>query len=79
MCTDSFPSSVFPHGTKKLHLSVEERIPNSVRKQLRGRGHKVEVKGPWTLGATSAIVVDPETGVLSAGADPRGDNYALAW
>ena len=77
--TDSFPSSVFPHGTKKLHLAVEARIPKSVRKRLRGRGHKVEVKGPWTLGATSAIVVDPETGVLSAGADPRGDNYALAW
>ena len=77
--TNSFPSSVFPHGTKKLHLSVEERIPNSVRRQLRGRGHKVEVKGPWTLGATSAIVIDPQTGVLSAGADPRGDNYALAW
>ena len=77
--TESFPSSVFPHGTKKLHLSVEERIPKSVRRQLRRRGHKIEVNGPWTLGATSAIVIDPETGVLSAGADPRGDNYALAW
>jgi gamma-glutamyltranspeptidase len=31
------------------------------------------------MGATSAILIDPETGVLSAGADPRGDNYALAW
>ena len=77
--TESFPSSVFPHGTKKLQLSVEERIPQSIRKQLQRRGHKVEVSGPWTLGATSAIVVDPESGVLSAGADPRGDNYALAW
>ena len=77
--TEAFPSSIFPHGTKKLHLAVEERIPHSVRKQLRKRGHKIEVNGPWTMGATSAIVVDPETGVLSAGADPRGDNYALAW
>ena len=31
------------------------------------------------MNATSAIVLDPETGVLSAGADIRGDNYALAW
>jgi hypothetical protein len=37
------------------------------------------VRGPWTLGATSAIVIDPETNMLSAGADPRGNNYALAW
>jgi gamma-glutamyltranspeptidase/glutathione hydrolase len=47
--------------------------------ELRRRGHRVTVNGPWTMSATSAIVIDPATGVLSAGADPRGDNYALAW
>ncbi|HYM11588.1 MAG TPA: hypothetical protein VEU62_12700 [Bryobacterales bacterium] len=55
------------------------RIPEDVARKLERRGHKVNLRGPWTMGATSAIVIDPQTGVLSAGADPRGDNYALAW
>ena len=31
------------------------------------------------MGSLAAIVVDPKTGVLSAGADPRVDAYAIAW
>jgi gamma-glutamyltranspeptidase/glutathione hydrolase len=77
--TTSFPSSVFPHQMKPGEMAVEDRIPPEVRQELERRGHKVQVRGPWTLGATSAILVDPATNVLSAGADPRGDNYALAW
>ena len=75
--TTSFPSSEFPHTMYPGHLPIEDRIPEDVRNELEKRGHKVEVQGAWTLGATSAIVIDQ--GVLSAGADPRGDGYALAW
>jgi gamma-glutamyltranspeptidase/glutathione hydrolase len=50
-----------------------------VRKELAARGHKVRVVGPWSLGSNAAIVIDNETGVLSVGADPRVDAYALAW
>ena len=77
--TTSFPASEFPHTMYPGQMSVEDRIPEPVRAALKERGHKVEVKGPWTMNATCAIVVDGETGVLSAGADPRGDSYALAW
>jgi gamma-glutamyltranspeptidase / glutathione hydrolase len=77
--TTSFPASEFPHTMYPGHIAVEDRIPERIRTELEARGHKVEVKGPWVLGASSAIVIDPATGVLSAGADPRGDNYALAW
>lgn len=77
--TKSFPSSVFPHAMSPGHLSVESRIPAGVIKELKRRGHRVQVHGPWSMNATSAIVIDPETDVLSAGADVRGDNYALAW
>lgn len=77
--TTSFPSSVFPHTMHPGRMAVESRIPAAVVEELRRRGHRVTVNGPWTMSATSAIVIDPETGVLSAGADPRGDNYALAW
>jgi len=61
------------------NMAVESRIPESAQADLASRGHNVEVKGPWMMNATCAIVIDPATGVLSAGADPRGDNYALAW
>ncbi len=77
--TTSFPASDFPHTMYPGEMSVESRIPEDVREDLIKRGHKLNVVGPWTLGATSAVVIDPETGLLSAGADPRGDNYALAW
>jgi gamma-glutamyltranspeptidase/glutathione hydrolase len=60
-------------------VAVERRVAEDVVRELEKRGHKVRVNGPWTMSATSAIVIDPVTGVLSAGADPRGDNYALAW
>ncbi len=77
--TKGFPSSVFPHAMSPGHLSVESRVSSDVIEELRRRGHRVEVHGPWSMNATSAIVIDPGTGVLSAGADVRGDNYALAW
>jgi gamma-glutamyltranspeptidase/glutathione hydrolase len=77
--TTSFPASDFPHTMYPGEMSVEARIPAAVREELVKRGHKLKVTGAWTLGATSAIVIDPKTGLLSAGADPRGDNYALAW
>ena len=77
--TTSFPASDFPHTMYPGEMSVEARIPEAVREELIRRGHKLKVTGAWTLGATSAIVIDPKTGLLSAGADPRGDNYALAW
>jgi gamma-glutamyltranspeptidase/glutathione hydrolase len=60
-------------------LGVEERIPEAVRTALAARGHKVRVSGPWSQGSNAGIVIDPLTGVLSAGADPRVDAYALAW
>ncbi|MCW5980628.1 MAG: gamma-glutamyltransferase family protein [Bryobacteraceae bacterium] len=77
--TTSFPSSVFPHTMYPAAMAVENRVPESVIRELERRGHRVTVRGPWSMNATSAIVIDPETGALSAGADPRGDNYALAW
>jgi len=77
--TSSFPASTFPHGMKTGEVGLEDRVAEAVRRELENRGHKVALRGPWSLGATSAILIDPLTGVLSAGADPRGDNYALAW
>ena len=77
--TRSFPQSYFPHSMYPGEMSVEERIAESVRAELLKKGHKLKVAGPWSLGANAAIVIDSATGVVSAGADPRCDAYALAW
>ena len=77
--TRSFPASPFPHTMYPGEMSVEGRISEAVQEVLKKKGHNLKLSGPWSLGLNAAIVVDLETGVLSAGADPRADAYALAW
>jgi gamma-glutamyltranspeptidase/glutathione hydrolase len=75
----SFPSSPFPHTMYPGDLSVEARIPETTRQALLTRGHQLRVAPGWSLGSNAGIVLDPVTGILSAGADPRVDAYAWAW
>jgi gamma-glutamyltranspeptidase/glutathione hydrolase len=77
--TRSFPASPFPHTMYPGEMSVEQRVPEAVRAGLIARGHKLRVGGAWTMGSLAAILVDPKTGVLNAGTDPRVDAYAIAW
>ena len=75
----SFPASPFPHTMYPGDMSVESRIPEATRQALIAKGHKLRVTPPWSLGSNAGIVIDANTGVLSAGADPRVDAYAWAW
>lgn len=77
--TRSFPASPFPHTMYPGDLSLEGRISDSVRSELARRGHKVNMRGPWSMNDSAAIVVDPATGTVSAAADPRSTVMALAW
>jgi len=77
--TRAFPSSPFPHVMYPLDLGVEDRVPEAIRSRLRRMGHKLRVSPPWSIGSNGAILLDPSSGVLHAGADPRADAYALAW
>jgi len=77
--TRSFPASPFPHTMYPGDMAVEARIPEATREALIARGHKLRVQPAWSMGSNAGIVVDPITGVLSAGADPRVEAYAWAW
>ena len=77
--TRSFPASPFPHTMYPGDLGVESRIGEKVRQALIAKGHKLRVSGPWSMSEMAVIVIDPKTGVLHAGADPRNDAYAWAW
>jgi gamma-glutamyltranspeptidase / glutathione hydrolase len=62
-------------------LRVEPEIGDEVIEELRRRGHQVRATEPFSsaMGHAQAIRVDWENGVLSGGADPRADGYALGW
>lgn len=62
-------------------LEIETRIPSEARDGLIALGHELQLVGEWSplLGGGQGIMIDPDTGVLCAGADPRRDGYAMAW
>jgi gamma-glutamyltranspeptidase/glutathione hydrolase len=66
------------NGTELL---MEGRIPEEVRAQLRQWGHELLVQDDWTMmfGGGQGVMVDPDSGALMGGADPRRDGYAMAW
>ncbi|MZF84534.1 gamma-glutamyltransferase [Streptomyces sp. SID5643] len=75
---DSFPGSFYPRGMRPGSVTVESRTDPAVVAELRRRGHDVTVGGPWSEGRLCAVARDPETGVLSAAANPRGmQGYAV--
>jgi gamma-glutamyltranspeptidase/glutathione hydrolase len=77
--TQSFPNSFWPHSSCPGRLNVEARIPEPTREELRALGHEVEVWPDYARAAGSLCVIalDPATGTLMAGADPRRENYAM--
>ena len=70
--TPHFHSTFFPHTAMPGVLRLEERIDKRVRDDLSSRGHKIEMRGPWSEGHVLAVEVDRAKGLLRAGADPRG-------
>ncbi|QEV21187.1 gamma-glutamyltransferase family protein [Streptomyces alboniger] len=76
--TDSFPGSFHPRGMRPGSVTVESRMAPEVVAGLRRRGHDVLMGGAWTEGRLCAVARDPESGVLSAAANPRGmQGYAV--
>ena len=59
-------------------LAVESGIPSSVLKALQGRGH-VLLDGRGLVGGYQAVMIDPVTGVLMGGSDPRKDGLAIGY
>ncbi|MEW9515543.1 gamma-glutamyltransferase family protein [Streptomyces tubercidicus] len=75
---ESFPGSFFPRGMRPGSVTVESRIGDGVIDELRRRGHRVTVGDAWSEGRLCAVARDPESGVLSAAANPRGmQGYAV--
>ena len=76
----SFPSSFAPFEYFPGRLAVEGRIDQATRDELAARGHEIRDWPDWTwlAGSVEAILTDPATGLIGAGADPRRPAYAMA-
>jgi gamma-glutamyltranspeptidase/glutathione hydrolase len=78
--TQHYVSSFDDHEFLPGSLNVESRVGEKVIDDLKLRSHKVKVQSEWgTLSSPTVIVYNPQTGVSSAGADPRRGRYAVAW
>jgi gamma-glutamyltranspeptidase/glutathione hydrolase len=77
----NFPDSFAPHPYYPGRLSVEARLEARVGEALRAKGHKVHQWEDWTAlaGAVCAVLVERSTRVLTGGADPRREAYAIGW
>lgn len=71
--------SRFVHGGNRTRL--EDRVPEEVFAQLQERGHRVQPGSGWTaaFGGVQVILVDPSSGTLRTGADPRREAYGIAY
>ena len=77
----SFPNSFWPHASQPAVAVVESRVEQEVRRNLAGRGHRVQDNEAWSneMSRVCAITVDQKTGMRTGGADPRGPAYAIGW
>ncbi|HEX6511682.1 MAG TPA: gamma-glutamyltransferase [Chloroflexota bacterium] len=62
-------------------LLLETRFAPETIDALRAKGHDVVLGGPWhkETGGAQAIMIDPHSGVLQGGADPRREGYAIGF
>jgi gamma-glutamyltranspeptidase/glutathione hydrolase len=73
-------SSFDNHDSETGVLEIEDRVPQTVRDELAARGHKLKVLGPYGMSTgVVAVGVDPQTGTLRGGADPRRERYIFGW
>jgi len=59
-------------------VALESGIGPEVRKALEAKGHRLTI-APGMFGGYQAIQIDPKTGALFGGSDPRKDGCAIGW
>jgi gamma-glutamyltranspeptidase/glutathione hydrolase len=62
-------------------LEIEMRFPRETLLHLQNVGFKVKVTESWDfrMGGAEAILLDRNSGIFQAGADPRRDGYAIGY
>ncbi len=64
----------------EIEVSIEGRMSQKTIDALKAMGHKLRVLPGWgSIGHMQTIRVDPVTGTLTAGGDPRRTGYAMGY
>ena len=74
-------SGRFALGEARDTLHIEGRTPKATIDELERRGHPADRWGDWNelAGHAHGITIDPQSGMLSGGADPRSDGAAVGY
>jgi gamma-glutamyltranspeptidase/glutathione hydrolase len=74
-------SGRFALGEPRDTLHIEARFPRETIGELERRGHPVDRWGDWNelAGHAHGITLDPHTGLLAGGFDPRSDGAAIGF
>ncbi|MBR0843155.1 gamma-glutamyltransferase [Bradyrhizobium liaoningense] len=76
-----FLSGRFGLGEARDTLHMEGRFPGETLNALTQRGHIVNRWGAWNemAGHAHGITIDPRSGILGGGSDPRSDGAAIGY
>ena len=64
----------------EVTVAIESRMPAATIEALKAMGHKLRVNPGWgSIGHMQTIKIDPVTGAITAGGDPRRTGYAMGY
>jgi len=73
-------SSFDDHKSEPGVLEIESRFSAATLEELKRRGHKLRVLGPYGMPTgVVAVGVNPQTGTLRGAADVRRERYVFGW
>jgi len=70
--------SFFPHERFAGRITLNNSIPDWVRRDLKARGYKAEFSSR-TSGPINAILIDDAHGSFWGGSSNHGEDYGIAW
>ena len=63
-----------------ITVQVENRMPAATIEALKAMGHTLRINPGWgSIGHMQTIKIDPVTGAITAGGDPRRTGYAMGY
>jgi gamma-glutamyltranspeptidase/glutathione hydrolase len=64
----------------EITVQVENRMPAATIDALKAMGHKLRISPGWgSIGHMQTIKIDPVSGAITAGGDPRRTGYAMGY
>ncbi len=75
-----FPASFYPRESRPGNTLIESRVSAELLESLGAMGHQMRPVREWSIGDATAVMVDPERGVLFGAAGMRRNkSYAVGW